>query len=199
MQKPGDIPGGACAAATPDLLTVLQNETIASFLFPEGNGRKALARLKVSADTLLAIGRDDTCPNRVRFAAFEGWVASAGANVLGAADDATATAMARVQAQAIRDAEDAGLWGLPPRVTSSAVSRHLIRLRGRALPALRSLLDDTKALPYAGSESATIASLRNYRVNDLAAALIATIVGQPYNDAETPQERDRQINELRHE
>ncbi len=140
---------------------------------------------------------DASCPNQARFAAFEGWIALAGEQVLGNVDDATAAAMAAVQSQAIRDAEDAGLWGLPPDVTSSSVSRHLIVLGPRALPHLRPLLGDASELPYASSEISAIAALRQYRVSDLAAALIAVILGAPYQDAQTPAGRDPQITELR--
>lgn len=188
---------GSCASASPALRSTLTDEPIASFVLPQGSGRQALARLAVNPDTLAAIGSDASCPNQVRFAAFEGWIGLAGELALGKVDDATAAAMAAVQSQAIRDADDAGLWGLPPDVTSSAVSRHLIVLGPRALPYLRPLLDDKNELPYAGSEIAAIAALRQYRVSDLAAGLIAVILGVPYQDAETPAERDRQIDELR--
>ncbi|HEX7839098.1 MAG TPA: hypothetical protein VF469_16585 [Kofleriaceae bacterium] len=188
---------GGCASASPALRAVLHDEPIASFVLPGGSGRQALTRLAVKPDALRAIGVDASCPNRVRFAAFEGWIALAGEAVLGSVDDATAAAMAAVQAEAIRTTDDAGLWGLPPDVVSSDVSRHLIILGRRALPQLRPVLDDTREAPYTGGEISAIASLRHYRINDLAAGLIAVIVGVPYQNAKTPAERDAQIADLR--
>ena len=142
---------GGCAGASPALLAAL-HQPIASLILPDGAGRQALTRLAVKPETLHAIGLDASCPNQVRFAAFEGWIALAGEAMLGSVDDATAAAMAAVQAEAIRTAEDAGLWGLPPDVTSSEVSRHLIVLGRRVLPRLRPLLDDTREAPYTGGE-----------------------------------------------
>jgi hypothetical protein len=77
------------------------------------------------------------------------------------------------------------------------VSRHLIVLGRRILARLKPLLDDPRELPYIGSETSAIASLRKYRVNDLAAAIIAVIAGVAYQDAPAPSARDLQIAELR--
>jgi len=196
MSSSDALPTG-CAGASAALQATLASEPLASFVLPTGSGRQALTQQAVAPDVLLAIGRDATCPNPVRLAAFEGWIALAGEGVLNGVDDATAAAMAAVHAEALRTTEDAGAWALPPDVTSSAVSRHLIILGRRALPALRPLLDDGRALSYDGSEISAIASLRRYRVGDLAAGLIAVIVGQPYQDATTPAERDPQLASLR--
>ncbi len=192
-----DAAAGGCASADPALRATLTDQSIASFVLPQGAGRQALVKLAVKPDTLMAVGMDPTCPNRVRFAAFEGWIAVAGEAALGKVDDATAAAMASVQAEAIRTAEDASLWGLPPDVTASEVSRHLVVLGRRVLPHLRPLLDDARELPIAGSETSAIAALHQYRVSDLAAGLIAVIVGTPYQNGKTPAERDAQLAILR--
>jgi hypothetical protein len=187
---------GGCAGASLALRTALAHP-IDSYALPQGAGHAALAKAGATADQLVAIGRDSSCPNPIRFAAFEGWIGVVGENALGKLDDPTAAEMAKVQAVAIRSAEEGGLWSLPPDVTASHVARHLIVLGRRVVPQLRPLLDDTRELPYLGSETASIASLRKYRVSDLAAAIIATIVGVPYQDAATPAARDTQIAALR--
>lgn len=187
-------PTSGCASATPALRAAL-DAPIASFA--AGTGKDALTRAGATPDALAAIGRDPSCPNPMRFAAFEGWIALAGEHALGQVDDATATAMATVQAEAIRTADEASLWGLPPSVSSEPLSRHLIILGKRALPPLKPLLDDTRPLPIAGSETSAIAGLRRYRISDLAAGLCAVILGQPYQDAKAPADRDKQIAALR--
>lgn len=188
---------GACASADPALQAALAEPRIDSFAQPGGAGRQALDRLALAAPTLAAIGRDASCPNPVRFAAFEGWIALAGEAALGGVDDTIAAAMAAVQAEAIRSTDDAGLWGLPPDVTASALSRHLVVLGRRVVPQLQPLLDDHRDLPIEGSESSAIASLRGYRISDLAAGLIAVIVGDDYVDGASAADRDPQLAALR--
>jgi hypothetical protein len=187
---------GGCASASPALRTAL-SQPIESYGLPQDAGHQALAKIGATPGPLLAIGKDATCPNAIRFAAFEGWIGLVGESELGKVDDATAAAIASVQAEAIRTADDGSPWSLPSAVTASHLSRHLIVLGRRVVPKLKPLLDDTRELPYTGSETAAIASLRKVRVNDLAAAIIATIVGVPYQDAPGPAARDPQIAELR--
>lgn len=182
--------------ASDDLKAALR-EPIWSFVTADGAGRQALVRLRVDPSTLRSIGLDPSYPNHERFAALEGWIGLAGEHVLGSLDDATASALATVQTEALRTADDAGLWGLPPDVTASAIARHLILVGPRALPHLRPLLDDVRLAPYEGSETSSLAALRHYRVSDVAAALVAVIVGAPYRDAPTPAERDTQVAQLR--
>jgi hypothetical protein len=121
-----------CPGVNAALKAVLLDEPIDSFSRPDRSGHQALVRLAIGADALRAIGLDARCPNVVRFAAFEGWSGLAGANVLGALDDATAGEMATVYGEAIRTTDDAAVWNLPPDVTSSVVARHLIVLGARA-------------------------------------------------------------------
>jgi hypothetical protein len=194
---PMNPPATGCASASPELFAILDSQPIESFAPADGAGRSALTKEKVGADTLLAVGLDDTCASRVRLAAFEGWIAVVGEAALGAVDDRTATAIAAVHVEAIRTAEHGEPWGLPPDVTASAISRHLIVLGRRVLPQLRPLLDDHRELPYLGSETSAIASLRGYRVSDVAAGLIAVIVGAPYQNAQKPADRDPQLAQLR--
>jgi hypothetical protein len=186
-----------CPGATPALSAVLMGEPIDSFARPDRSGHQALVRLSISPEALRAIGLDASCRNLIRVAALEGWIGLAGQAVLDALDESTATAMASAYAEAIRTSDDAIAWNLPAEVTSSDVASHMIVLGTRALPHLRPLLDDLRALPYSGSETATVAELRHYRVADLAAGIIAVILGVPYQDANTPAERDRQLTELR--
>ena len=187
---------GACAPASAAVQATLDQHRIDSF-GSGGAGRQALERLAVTPEALVAIGLDASCPNAVRFAAFEGWIGLRGEAALGEVDDATAAAMAAVQAEAIRRADDASAWSLPPDVTASAISRHLIALGRRVLPQLQPLLDDHRELPIEGSETAAVASLRGYRVSDLAAGLIAVIVGEDYLDGKSAAERDPQLAALR--
>jgi len=170
---------------------------IDSYGLPGGEGRAAIAQVGATPDELAAVGNDPSCPAIERLAAFEGWVGLVGENALGAVDDATATAMASAQVEAIRGADEGDPWSMPSDVTSSHVSRHLIVLGRRVLPVVKPLLDDTRELPYSGGEGAAIASLRKYRVCDLAAAIIATITGVPYDNAKDPAKRDKQIAALK--
>lgn len=59
------------------------------------------------------------------------------------------------------------------------------------------LPDYIASLPAPGGEISAIASLRHYRVNDVAAGLIAVVVGVPYQSAKTPAVRDLQVADLR--
>jgi hypothetical protein len=187
----------ACTSAAPALRAVLETQDVETFSAAGGAGHDELTKLGAAATTLRAIGLDASCPIRVRLAAFEGWIGLNGEAALGTLDDATADVMAAVQAGAIRGADDGMPWGLPANVTASPLSRHVIVLGRRALPALKPLLDDARELPYSGSETAAVAELRKYRVQDLAAGIVAVIVGQAYDDAPAPAERDRQIASFR--
>jgi hypothetical protein len=187
---------GGCATASAALRAAL-GHPIESFALPQGAGYASLAKLGATSAQLAAIGKDTTCPNPIRFAAFEGWIGQVGENELGKVDDATAAAIASVQAEAIRTAEVGDLWSLPPSVTASHVARHLIVLGRRILPQLKPLLDDPRELPYLGSETSAIASLRKYRVSDLVAAIVTTITGIAYQDDPAQASRDQQIAGLR--
>ena len=193
----GDPAPASGCTASPELQAVLAREPLSSFILPQGSGRAALATLRTTPDALHAAGLDGACPNPVRLAALEAWIALAGEGVLQKLDDTTATAIATVQAEALRTTDDAGIWGLPPDVVQSEVSRHLIIVGRRALPQLRPLLDDLRLLPYAGSEISAVASLKKYRVADLAAGLLAVILGAPYQDDRAPTVRDAQLADLR--
>lgn len=179
------------------LRELLGRQPLAAIVLPQGACRQTLERLGIPPADLHAIGLDDACGNRVRFAGFEAWIALAGEDVLVTAGDATADAIAVVHVEAIRTADDAGAWGLPSTVAASDLARHLIALGPRVLPRLRPLLDDHRTAPYAGSEVAAIARRRKVRISDLAAGLMAAIAGEPYQDGLSPGERDPQLAELR--
>lgn len=73
---------------------------------------------------------------------------------------------------------------------------HVVGLGTAAVPALATLLDDTTPLRYEGSKDAMVAESYRYRVKDLAAQLVAAILGLPYPRNPEPPARDAVIVDL---
>lgn len=103
--------------------------------------------------------------------------------------------LAQVYATALADAKIGNPWGLPGQVGQPA-GRHLLQLGQPAVAPLMALLDDTRSVPYAGSREATFGNRYHYRVKDLAAFYISQLCQLPYTVHQTPEERDREIEQL---
>jgi len=88
-------------------------------------------------------------------------------------------------------------WGLPGDL-AGPVARHVLALGQAAVPAFAVLLDDGTQLCYSGSKEATYGNSYDYRVKDVAAELIAELIGVPYPVHLDPQHRDAEIDLLRH-
>jgi hypothetical protein len=90
----------------------------------------------------------------------------------------------------------ANTWGLPDVVRGLA-GEHFVDLGEAAIPALATLLDDTKRVYYAGSQEPTLANSYGYRVKDLAAFYIGKIRNVPFPLDEDPAKRDQDIAKLK--
>lgn len=73
---------------------------------------------------------------------------------------------------------------------------HVVGLGTAAVPALATLLDDAAPIRYEGSKDAMVAESYQYRVKDLAAQLIAAILGLPYPRSSGRLARDAVIVDL---
>lgn len=190
--------GKVCTMADETTVRILTAHPASGLLNKLSAGWKALAALPGAADKLLAVARDPGCNDELRFKAYEAYFAQAGegAQKLGAQDHKD---LPRLYAGALaRDVTvDASLWSLPQSVRSSATSRRLIEQGKAALPYLQPLLANPADLPYAGSETSALADVQKLRVKDLAAALAAAILGQPYDADKDPVRRDQQIAHLK--
>jgi hypothetical protein len=106
--------------------------------------------------------------------------------------------LASVYAEALRQnlTSIANPWGLPGEL-DGPVARHVLVLGDAALPVLAALLDNERELRYSGSKDATIGNSYRYRVKDMAASLIAAVLGLPHATPLDPHERDADIELLR--
>jgi hypothetical protein len=87
-------------------------------------------------------------------------------------------------------------WGMPGQYLER-LGHTVVTFGPAAIPCLTRLLDNRQSLGYIGSEEPTLSRAMQYRVCDLAAYLIATIIGIPYKDAKQTGVRDEFIAELR--
>jgi hypothetical protein len=92
-------------------------------------------------------------------------------------------------ADALASFDDGSAWGIPGRWTHPPTD-HAIALGERILPAMAPLLADEKRLRYTGSKRAMLGEYLAVRVKDVAAYIIARVVGVPYVAAESAAERD---------
>jgi hypothetical protein len=110
-------------------------------------------------------------------------------------DEATRRSLSVVYGGALAAFDDGSAWGIPGRWTHPATD-HAIALGGSIVPALAPLLSDDKRLRYTGSKRAMLGEYLGVRVKDVAAFIIARVLGTPYEAAESPQERDTFIAAL---
>lgn len=87
-------------------------------------------------------------------------------------------------------------WGLPGELDGPAAT-HLLALGNSTVSALAPLLDDEGDLRYSGSKEATVGNSYDYRVKDMAASLIAALLGVAYPVHLDPRDRDAEIDLLR--
>jgi len=87
-------------------------------------------------------------------------------------------------------------WGLPGEL-DGRLARQALALGPEAAPAFAALLDDDSEVEYGGSEEATVGNGYRYRVKDLAAELVASLLGAPYRIHLDPAARDTEIDMLR--
>ena len=103
--------------------------------------------------------------------------------------------LAAAYADALARTVEANPWGMPGELDEPA-GKHLVALGKDALPALRPLLADGRAVTYGGSKEAMVGNDYAYRVKDLAAFFVARILGVSYQVPTDPAARDRNIAAL---
>src|SRR5262245_30971901 len=109
---------------------------------------------------------------------------------------AAGASLAELYARALRATTVGNEWGLPGRF-DGALAQHVRRLGPAAAGPLEPLLDDDRAVPYAGSEEATEGGRMHIRVKDLAASLVAPLRDLPWRPARDPAVRDAEIDALK--
>lgn len=146
-------------------------------------------------DTLQAIVRDSGTEGRIRFLAAEILFRKSPAYP----PPDTIPFLADVYAAALRDAprEMANPWGLPGLIHDAPIAGHVLCLGEAAVPALQPLLDDTTPVHFSGSKEATYGDSFAWRVNDIAASLIARIRELPFAPDRDPSNRDSSIARLK--
>jgi hypothetical protein len=105
---------------------------------------------------------------------------------------ADSRAAAQVLAEALAVDRSHNRWGLPGAYVGRT-GKTLCGLPTGVVESLRPLLDDRRPLTIYGSEAATVQSLAQYRICDLAAYLIACHLGRPWIDNPDPAVRDIEI------
>ncbi|MCI0564121.1 MAG: hypothetical protein MN733_37070 [Nitrososphaera sp.] len=103
--------------------------------------------------------------------------------------------MVELYCQAMPDVFLHNWWGMPGQY-NERLGDTLVSFGEQALPCLSQLLNNEQSLGYFGSEEPTLSAHKQYRVCDLAAFLIASILGVPYEDADDSRERDEFNREL---
>jgi hypothetical protein len=87
-------------------------------------------------------------------------------------------------------------WGLPGEL-DGPVAQHVLTLGPPAAAAFASLLDDPTEVLYGGSQDATVGNSYRYRVKDVAASIVAAVLGIDYAVAPDPATRDERIERLK--
>jgi hypothetical protein len=110
----------------------------------------------------------------------------------------SAEALADLYAAALRlDATGmANPWGLPGEA-GAPVAGHVVALGEAALDAFAGLLGDDTPVLYGGSREATFGNSHHFRVKDIAASVVAQILGVPLPRQLEPSDRDAEIEALR--
>jgi hypothetical protein len=107
-------------------------------------------------------------------------------------------AAAQVLSRALNAAQNHNRWGLPGAYVGRTGSI-LCGLPTGVVESLRPLLDDRRLLTIHGSEAATLQSLAQYRICDLASYLIACHLRREWIDDLDPAVRDVQVKRYRTE
>jgi hypothetical protein len=87
-------------------------------------------------------------------------------------------------------------WGLPGAL-DGPVAQHVLALGPPAAAAFARLLHDPTEVLYGGSKEATVGNSYRYRVKDVAASIVAAVLGIDYAVAFDPATRDERIERLR--
>ncbi len=87
-------------------------------------------------------------------------------------------------------------WGLPGEL-DGPLAVHVLALGAAAVPALAALLDDDTELVYGGSEEATVGNDAGFRVQDMAASLLAALLGVGPGVPQDVGERDVTLDRVR--
>jgi hypothetical protein len=112
--------------------------------------------------------------------------------------DESATELAEIYASALRTGASryANPWGFPGRV-DGPLAHHVVERGPAAVRPFARLLDDATPIEYAGSREATFGNAYQFRVKDIAASLIAQIIGADVPTAIDARQRDREIEAIR--
>jgi hypothetical protein len=109
--------------------------------------------------------------------------------------DPAGLAQVYARALATNATQMANPWGLPGDL-DGPVAQHVLALGRPAVFAFLALLDDPTEVLYGGSREATAGNRYQYRVKDLAASIVAALLGIEYAVAVDPPARDEQIEQL---
>jgi hypothetical protein len=105
---------------------------------------------------------------------------------------------ATIYAHALQNNAFYNAWGVPEYQLTPTCSA-LMALGDAAVTALKPLLANRRLAPVRGSHNATMSSMYGNRVCDYAWVFINEILHRPYEYAQDPAERDREIAALQQE
>ena len=155
-------------------------------LFSQGEAARVLSRSNVETELSSVVAASDVEP-KLRVLAHE---------LLIEAGQSIRSELAESYCGALPGSFLHNWWGMPGQYLGR-LGHTMVAFGQSAIPCLTRLLDDQRLLGYFGSEEPTLSQEMQYRVSDLAAYLVAQILGVPYRDAERSEERDKFIAELR--
>ena len=92
-------------------------------------------------------------------------------------------------------AEKANPWGLPDDV--GMIGEHVVLLGDEAIKAYYPLLSCKTSVQYYGSKAATAGKIYKYRVKDIAATYISSLLKKTFHAERAPIFRDLQITRLK--
>lgn len=91
---------------------------------------------------------------------------------------------------------NANIWGLPGFL-NGGTGQHVVALGQTIVKDFSSLLQNTGRVYYEGSRDATQGNAYKYRIKDLAAFFLATVLNIPYTVYKEPESRDEEIEGLK--
>lgn len=175
---------------------VLEGRTYTElFLTLDDTAAREAAEAAGGPTALRSVALDAKEEIAVRFLASELVFALDGADWPAGADQAAVLGGVYAEALARQLTDMANPWAFAGAVGSPA-GEHAVALGPPAVPALRAALDDSTPVEFGGSREATVAEARRYRVKDLAAAIVAAIVGADIALNGDPDQRDAEIRAL---